>query len=289
MFFLLAILFVLSAVFYQRMYALPKALPKQKIELIPESKPLFQFTKNINWEKMAADAAAARVARRQELERLDDKQSIAQMDAEDLHNAARKAHHIPPQIITYSNSVAQKGFLIMFRKEPGEKHWESYERKHANAKIGAWIWLHTAIPYDNENIHASYAIRRVDTPERWERHTYYYHQNEPIKTSNKYYSVGYKDHAEAMAAKLRVGRKYFSSGTITEQTILYRTKTVDEWSDFMRLHADATVGSLIPFYEATLKSDQEHRVMCAIHRIDAPERWEEHIYMFRTNERVPHF
>ena len=284
MLFLLSILFVITVVYYRFLRSLPKALPK----------PLLQFTAAPDWLELDAACAKARATRRQELEQQTDNKSkteLAQMLAEDEHDAARKAHHFPQHVTDYSESVTHVDCLVVLRKEPSEKHWEAYERKNANAKIGAWIWLHTAIPYGKENICANYAIRRVDTPERWERCTYFCRPNEPIPTSREYCSLGYKDHDAATATKPCIERKIFVSSSITahEQTVLCRTKAVDEWYDFMRLHADATIGSLIQFYEGTLRNDAPIRVIYAIHRVDTPERWEQHTYMFRLNERVSHF
>jgi hypothetical protein len=304
MFVLLAIIFVLTVMYWQCRRALPKAILEAVVEVMPHVTPktpsLLQFTKNpipIDWERLKANAIANRLAHRQLLERLiqegceKSKTELAQMLAEDEHDAAYKEGHIPQHITDYSKSVTHADCLVVLRKELGEKHWEAYERKNANAKIGAWIWLHTAIPYDNQDIRASYAICRVDTPERWERYTYFYRRSERIETSGEYCSVGYKDHDAAMATKPHIERKIFVSPSITahEQGVLYRTKAVDEWYDFMRLHADATIGSLIQFYEGTLHNDAPIRVIYAIHRVDTPGRWEQHTYMFRLNERVSHF
>jgi hypothetical protein len=294
--FILLIILVLTVVYYQCRRALPKAISEAVIESMSKAvtnpPSLLQFTNNpIDWQKLKASAMAARVARREELERMDTEESkaeLALMNAEDEHDAARAARHYPPDIITYSNSVTPQDCLVCVRKEPSTNTWEAYERKNAMAKIGASIWLHTAVPYGTEDIRVMYSIRRVDTPARWERHTHYHRHNEKMESFSQQHT---EDHDAAIAAKHFPTRKSFISFTITEneQNVLYRTKTVDEIRNFMRIHADATIGSLIPFFEGTLQNDHGIRVIYAIHRVDKPERWEEHLYMFRLNERVSHY
>ena len=274
---------VILALTVYYLWELLKPKAPARVSAAPESKPMFQFSNAINWEKMQTDAATARSEYRKSLELAGDAKGLAQMDAEDEHDAAIKAHHIPPDVVVYSESITSKD-CVALRKELGERAWEAYERKHAAAKIGAHIWLHTENPYGDEQIRVNYAIIRVDTPARWERQTYYFN-NENIVSSYKRHSESYAVHDAAPPCRTR---KCFESSTITEKDklVLYRTKTVDEWRDFMRLHEDATVGSLIYFFEGTLKNEQGVRVIHAIHRVDTPERWEEHTYMFRANERA---
>lgn len=284
MLFLVAIL-VLTVYFHWK-------LIRPKVTAASNPKPLFQFSSKINWDKMAADATTARTKLRESLMlRTDEeaKATLIQMNAEDEHDAAIAAHHYPSEVTDYSASVTPQDSLIVFRKDFGEKNWEFHERKNAAAKIGAWIWLHTAIPYGMENVRKSFAIFRVDTPARWERYTYYHLHNEKTPTSYKYAPISYDAHDAAMAEKKYPTRKYIDSASISEKDklTLHRTKAVDEWYDFMRLHANSTIGARIHFFEGTLRNDTPIRVVFAIHRVDNPERWEEQIYTFRMDERVP--
>jgi hypothetical protein len=56
--------------------------------------------------------------------------------------------------------------------------WWDFERQHAAAPIGEWIHYEDPKVQGETTIRVTYAILRIDAPERWEERAYFYHVGE---------------------------------------------------------------------------------------------------------------
>jgi len=279
-------------------------------------KPMFQFTarppqepskiptlsleKHTEFVQMMAqwneNTTKARVNRRKELEKSDSmSEELATMCAQDEHDAAVKARLIPESRDIYSETLSAKECMFCIRKSVSVGEWAAFERQNATAPIGSWIPMQETDLFSKEEIRVTFAILRVDRPERWERHTYFYRQKEKIPReevvilSEGSMAEARAVHDAAMAKGRHPDREYIYSTSMQphERVPCYRVKTVDEWWDFERKNADAPIGSWIHFDNPAVLSPSNICVTCAIVRIDAPERWEERVYFYHKGEPIP--
>jgi hypothetical protein len=83
-------------------------------------------------------------------------------------------------------------------------------------------------------------------------------------------------------------REYIYSPSILphERTPTHLTKSIHEWQTFEQLHSDAPIGTWIHYDDPKVQGETTIRVTYAILRIDAPERWEEHVYFYHVGESI---
>jgi hypothetical protein len=80
---------------------------------------------------------------------------------------------------------------------------------------------------------------------------------------------------------------YSESFLPSDRVPCYRMKSVDEWREFEKKHENAPIGTWIHFDDPAVLSPSHVCVTFAIVRIDAPERWEEHVYFYRKGDPIP--
>ena len=196
----------------------------------------------------------------------------------------------------YSETLSAQTCLFCIRKSVSMGEWAAFEREHTSANIGTWIPIRETSLLNKDCINVLFAILRVDRPEKWERHTYFYLQCEKVPRqdisilsddSTKQTSID--AHDAAMLKRQFPEREYIYSPSIlpTERVPSYRVKAIDEWRDYERKYANAPIGSWIHFDDPQVFGSSTLRVSFAILRIDAPERWEEHVYLYHKGESLP--
>ena len=90
-----------------------------------------------------------------------------------------KTHPIPDREFIYSESFQPRERVPLYRVKSIEE-WRDFERKNEDAPLGSWIHFDDPTILSPSNIRVTFAIVRVNTPERWEEHVYFYHKDEDI-------------------------------------------------------------------------------------------------------------
>lgn len=203
---------------------------------------------------------------------------------------------IPESKDIYSRTLSAQACLFCIRKSASVGEWSTFEREHATAHVGTWIPMRETSLLNREGINVLFAILRVDRPEKWERHTYFYRDDEKvpraeisIQSDDSTKQASIAAHNNAISKRQIPEREYIYSPSMlpTKNVPTYRVKPVDEWWDYERKHANAPIGAWIHFDDPQVFGSSTFRVSFAILRIDTPERWEEHVYFYHKGEAIP--
>jgi hypothetical protein len=109
------------------------------------------------------------------LEPLAQEKSTPESNAE--HDAAIKAKKFPEREYIYSDSILPHERTPTHLTRSMQEWWE-FERKHSAAPIGSWIHYENPKVQGETTIRVTYAILRIDAPERWQERVYFYHVGE---------------------------------------------------------------------------------------------------------------
>ena len=109
------------------------------------------------------------------LEPLAQAKSTPESNAE--HDTAIKAKKFPEREYIYSDSILPHERTPTHLTRSMQEWWE-FERKHSAAPIGSWIHYENPKVQGETTIRVTYAILRIDAPERWEERVYFYHVGE---------------------------------------------------------------------------------------------------------------
>jgi len=101
--------------------------------------------------------------------------TTAESNAE--HDAAIKAKKFPEREYIYSDSILPHERTPTHLTRSMQEWWE-FERKHSAAPIGSWIHYENPKVQGETTIRVTYAILRIDAPERWQERVYFYHVGE---------------------------------------------------------------------------------------------------------------
>jgi hypothetical protein len=93
------------------------------------------------------------------------------------HDAAIKAKKFPEREYIYSDSILPHERTPTHLTRSMQEWWE-FERKHSAAPIGSWIHYENPKVQGETTIRVTYAILRIDAPERWQERVYFYHVGE---------------------------------------------------------------------------------------------------------------
>ena len=93
------------------------------------------------------------------------------------HDAAIKAKKFPDREYIYSDSILPHERTPTHLTRSMQEWWE-FERQHSAAPIGSWIHYENPKVHGETTIRVTYAILRIDAPERWEERVYFYHVGE---------------------------------------------------------------------------------------------------------------
>lgn len=85
----------------------------------------------------------------------------------------------PEREYIYSESFRSRDRIPCYRTKSVEE-WREFEKKHENAPIGTWIHFDDPAVLSPSHVCVTFAIVRIDSPERWEEHVYFYHKGDPI-------------------------------------------------------------------------------------------------------------
>ena len=94
-----------------------------------------------------------------------------------LHDAAIHNKHFPDREYIYSPTILPHERTPTHLTRSMQEWWE-FERQHSAAPIGEWIHYEDPKVQGETTIRVTYAILRIDAPERWEERVYFYHVGE---------------------------------------------------------------------------------------------------------------
>jgi hypothetical protein len=95
-----------------------------------------------------------------------------------------KTHPTPDRKFIYSESFQSRERVPLYRVKSMEE-WRDFERKNEDSPLGSWIHFDDPTVLSPSNIRVTFAIVRVDTPERWDEYVYFYHKDEDIPKIHK--------------------------------------------------------------------------------------------------------
>jgi len=255
--------------------------PSKKIKENPKTTPLFQFTPT------GARMDPAKIP-------------ILSQEKHDEYMRFSKEwtsnQLIPESKDIYSATLSAQACLFCIRKSMCVGEWVAFERENATAPIGSWFPIRETSLLNKEDVRVLFAILRVDRPEKWERHTYFYRKNEKIPreeisilSDESTKKAAIEEHDNAISKNCHPAREYIYSTSVlpTERVPSYRVKSVDAWWYFERKHANAPIGSWIHFDDPDVYGSSTFRVTFAILRVNRPERWEEHVYLYHQGDHLP--
>ena len=128
-----------------------------------------------------APLALEPLAKQEKAEQAQAKQPLAQVkstpESNAEHDAAIKAKKFPDREYIYSDSILPHERTPTHLTRSMQEWWE-FERQHSAAPIGSWIHYENPKVQGETTIRVTYAILRIDAPERWEERVYFYHVGE---------------------------------------------------------------------------------------------------------------
>jgi len=98
-------------------------------------------------------------------------------EATAAHDAALEQTHVPQRKYIYSPTILPHERTPTHLTRSMHEWWD-FERQHAAAPIGEWIHYEDPKVQGETTIRVTYAILRIDAPERWEERAYFYHVGE---------------------------------------------------------------------------------------------------------------
>ena len=98
-------------------------------------------------------------------------------EATAAHDAALEQKHFPQRKYIYSPTILPHERTPTHLTRSMHEWWD-FERQHAAAPIGEWIHYEDPKVQGETTIRVTYAILRIDAPERWEERAYFYHVGE---------------------------------------------------------------------------------------------------------------
>jgi len=202
---------------------------------------------------------------------------------------------VPQSKDIYSATLRSEKCLFI-RKAMCVGEWTAFERENTDAPIGSWFPIRETSLFNKEDVRVLFAILRVDRPEKWEHYTYFYRKDEKVprmeisilsNESTKKASI--QEHDDAISKHYFPERKYIYSTSVLPISLgpSYVVKPEDDWFYFERKHANAPIGSWIHFEDADVYGSFTFRVTFAILRVNRPERWEEHVYLYNQGDHLP--
>jgi len=99
------------------------------------------------------------------------------LEATAAHDAALEQKHFPQRKYIYSPTILPHERTPTHLTRSMHEWWD-FERQHAAAPIGEWIHYEDPKVQGETTIRVTYAILRIDAPERWEERAYFYHVGE---------------------------------------------------------------------------------------------------------------
>jgi hypothetical protein len=94
-----------------------------------------------------------------------------------VHDAALEQKHFPQRKYIYSPTILPHERTPTHLTRSMHEWWD-FERQHSAAPIGEWIHYEDPKVQGETTIRVTYAILRIDAPERWEERVYFYHIGE---------------------------------------------------------------------------------------------------------------
>lgn len=134
-----------------------------------------QLVKQAEAQEKAEKAQAKQPLAQAKQEPLAQVKSTPESNAE--HDAAIKAKKFPDREYIYSDSILPHERTPTHLTRSMQEWWE-FERQHSAAPIGSWIHYENPKVQGETTIRVTYAILRIDAPERWEERVYFYHVGE---------------------------------------------------------------------------------------------------------------
>lgn len=104
-------------------------------------------------------------------------QQPSTQEATAAHDAALEQKHFPQRKYIYSPTILSHERTPTHLTRSMHEWWD-FERQHAAAPIGEWIHYEDPKVQGETTIRVTYAILRIDAPERWEERAYFYHVGE---------------------------------------------------------------------------------------------------------------
>jgi len=99
------------------------------------------------------------------------------LEATAAHDAALEQKHFPQRKYIYSPTILPHERTPTHLTRSMHEWWD-FERQHSAAPIGEWIHYEDPKVQGETTIRVTYAILRIDAPERWEERAYFYHVGE---------------------------------------------------------------------------------------------------------------